>query len=354
MRIVLSYDYEIFFGAQPGPVDRTLIEPTDRLAQCAHAHGVPLAFFVDAGYLLRLNEARSRHAAAEREYGLVGAQLERLFRGGHELQLHVHPHWEDSLHTGEALRIDMSRPYLRDFPTAEIHTIVDRYLTALCEFTPRDRVIAFRSGGWALEPFADLGAALQRHGVFIDSSVFRGGFDPPPRSAFDFRRAPAKTAWWFRDDPQCEDPEGAFLEIPISAFPVSPLYYWKLLCVRQFGGERFRAYGQGAVSGGHAAKRRDAIRKLLTRTVYCATTDGYKASLLESQYEQARADGAENFVVIGHPKTTTPYSIEMLDRFLRRVAGEGDDVVSYQAFNDPVSRPRRIVADAGARSVAVS
>jgi len=54
MNIVLSTDYEVFFGHSTGTVEKTLLEPSQALCDVAARHGVPLVFFVDIGFLLRL------------------------------------------------------------------------------------------------------------------------------------------------------------------------------------------------------------------------------------------------------------------------------------------------------------
>ena len=53
MNIVVSLDYEIYFGRRSGSVERSLIEPTNALCDIALRNGIVLVFFVDIGYLLR-------------------------------------------------------------------------------------------------------------------------------------------------------------------------------------------------------------------------------------------------------------------------------------------------------------
>lgn len=327
MKTLLTFDYEIYFGRRTGTAERCLIEPTEALLDLAARHGAPLAFFVDAGYLLALRREMRKSEQLRRDHLAVCRQLKRLARRGHELQLHVHPHWEDARWEEGGWRLDLSRYALHAFPADEIEAIVRRYLDALRDLGGPSAGRAFRAGGWVIQPFSAIKAALARAGVAIDSTVFAGGHRGGTVQPFDFRRAPAKSRWRFDDDPLAEDPEGPFLEVPIASHRVSPAFYWGLACARKAGGERHRTFGDGeaiAMDGG------DLMRRLCAPSTSVVSADGYKASLLESAAADYRRRGLEDFVVIGHPKALTPFSLERLDQFLAgRKAGE---LANYSAY----------------------
>ena len=67
MNLILSLDYELFFGARHGTAQRCLIEPCQALLKITERVGAKLAFFVDAGYLCKLAEHAPRDTAARRE-----------------------------------------------------------------------------------------------------------------------------------------------------------------------------------------------------------------------------------------------------------------------------------------------
>ena len=46
--------------------------------------------------------------------------------------------------------------------------------------------------------------------------------------------------------------------------------------------------------------------------------DGPKAGWLQRAYREHKARGRECLVVMGHPKALTPYSLDCLERFLKR------------------------------------
>lgn len=313
MRTLLTLDYEVFFGRQTGSVARCVLEPTAALIDVAARHGAKLVFFVDAGFLLRLRAEMKGSARLAADHDALCRQVEALSRAGHEIQLHIHPHWEDSRWTGEGWDIDVRRYALQSFSPAEVHDIVGRYTAVLRELAGPDAAFAFRAGGWVIQPFQGIRSALLAHGVTIDSTVFAGGLSESPVQPYDFRGAPAKSRWRFDADPLVEAPHGPFLEVPIASRTLPPSFFWRLAAARKLGGARHRAFGDGAplaMEGG------DLRRRLTRATNSVVSLDGYKASFLAQSAREWQALGHEDFVAIGHPKALTPYSLERLDQFL--------------------------------------
>ncbi len=57
--------------------------------------------------------------------------------------------------------------------------------------------------------------------------------------------------------------------------------------------------------------------------------DGYKASLLDKAYKK---NIMENFVIIGHPKAFTEYSLNKFEKFITKVKSDGNSVITYPKF----------------------
>jgi hypothetical protein len=166
-----------------------------------------------------------------------------------------------------------------------------------------------------IQPFDRLAAALRSNGIWLDSSVFPGGVTTDSTQDLDFRRSPDKDHWRFDTDPLTEASQGYFLEIPNASMRVAPSAYWGLAMRKLAGGERHRRWGNGAAI---RSGKRDLGRRLLSRTTSAVSIDGPKAGWLESAYRQHRAKGRRCFVVLGHPKALTRYSIDCLEQFLGR------------------------------------
>ena len=313
MNIILSFDYEVFFGRRTGTVERTLLEPAEALCKIAARHGLPLVFFVDAGFLLRLREDGRRSPLLMRDHDRIMRQLETFVTAGHEIQLHVHSHWEDSYWNGEAWDINTLRYRLHDFGEAAISEIVKRYANALRDVTGGEGVFAYRAGGWVIQPFARIRSALRDAGIYIDSTIFAGGTAEGETHSFDFSNAPAASHWFFDDNPLELKSQGEFLEVPIASYRLSPAFYWRFAMAKKLGGSLHRPFGDGNAI---PLSRSDLVGKLSRWTTSVVSIDGYKSSFLIDAYRKYERAGKTDFVVIGHPKSLSRYSLQRLERFI--------------------------------------
>lgn len=331
MNVAITLDYEIFFGPKSGSVERSVLEPSEALAALAARYRVPLVFFVDACWLLRLRQQARSHPALGAEHDRVCRQLARFVKDGHELQVHVHPHWHDSWFDGERWHIDLRRYRLDDFGTRQISEIIAEAADLLREIADGKRVSAFRAGGWCIQPFNRLRRALLESGIYIDSTVYAGGRQTSASHRYDFTGAPSASRWFFDHDPLQPDDEGPFLEVPIASHRVSPLFYWKFAAARKLGWAGQQPFGDGvAVPLG----RDDLINKLLRPTPSVVSIDGMKADFLETAWREYAARDMEDFVVIGHPKAFTRGSLARLEAFL-----QAHRDLRYLGMNDYLDLP---------------
>lgn len=314
-RLLITLDYELFFGQRVGTVEHCMLRPIDRLMQVLDRHRAKLTLFVDAGYLHQLQLQAPKAECLGEDYRRIREQLRQLVGEGHDVQLHIHPHWEESRFEDGEWRTDTRRYRLHDFAPEQRERILGDYKKALTDIVG-DRVFAYRAGGWCLQPFETIGETLLRHGIWLDSTVYAMGYSPDDIRGFDFRGAPEKPLWRFDRDPLREDAAGRFLELPITSCKVSPLFYWKMAFLKKFARGAFKAFGDGSAMVANAAY----YRQLLTRSSYSvASIDGAKAGLLEQAYRHLdRSATPPIFNVMGHPKALSPYSLERLDRFLDR------------------------------------
>ena len=337
MQLILSLDYELYFGPRHGSPQRCLVEPCRALLNVIERVAGKLALFVDAGYLCKLEEHAGKSRAVREEANQVFRHLDELARAGHELHLHIHPHWEDTRRGEHGWEFDLRRYALHRFSAGEIEDIVKRYKRAIARFVGADAVFCYRAGGWVVQPFERLGPALRANGIWLDSSVFPGGITRDSTHSLDFRGSPDKDHWRFETDPLTEMRRGYFLEIPIASVQVAPWSYWGLALRKLAGGTRHRPWGNG---GALPLGKRDFAAKLLGRTASAVSIDGPKAGWLESAYREHRRRGRQCFVVMGHPKALSSYSITCLERFLKR----HPDIrpVGYAQY-EPVARHEHLV-----------
>ena len=312
MKFLLTLDYELFFGTNTGSPDGCLIYPTRVLTHELERHGFLVTLFVDAGYLDRLS--RSLQKLHKFQLERISTQLQQLVSRGHDVQLHVHPHWEDTHWTNGRWEIDTTRYRLQSFSCHAIAELLDRYTGLLGSITGI-RPTAFRAGGWCLQPFESLAGPLANAGIHIDSTVYTRGKSVNPGREFDFSMAPDLDRWRFDTNPVSAQDAGRFLEIPITAYRVSPLFYWEALWKKLV-----KRAGDKPLGDGHALSNSNEyyIRKLFRTEDTVASIDGARAHLIEHSYQKTRERRHSIFNVMGHPKSLTRNSVLALDQFLTR------------------------------------
>jgi hypothetical protein len=313
--ILITLDYEIFFGSNTGDQKQCVIYPTKKILNVLDKYGVKASFFVDSGYILKLNEYRKKHSILNNDYKELVAQIKKLSNEGHDIQLHIHSHWEDSYFDGTNWIIDTRRYRLHDFDKENIEDIVYRYKKVLTDIVG-DKVFAYRAGGWCVQPFEKLKNALKNNNIWMDSTVFKGGKNNSDTHYFNFSNAPKKSIWHFENDPLIEKNDGYFTELPISNYKLSPLFFWKLVFYRKFGSKKYKSFGNGVATKG---SKLDKLRMLTRFSNSVVSIDGYKASFLKKSYKQfSDKNDNSHFVIIGHPKALSEYSLEKLDDFLSK------------------------------------
>ena len=187
MNIYITLDYELFFGTKSGSVDNCIIKPTEALLKIVEPYDIKFVFFVDVGYLVKLEEHKEQYSELQDDYLKITSQIKYLAKKGHGIELHIHPHWEDSYYDGNDWAFDTSRYKLADFSSEKIERIVTKYtksLTRISGQTPK----AYRAGGWSAQPFKEIGKALKANDIYIDSTVFPGGYYESSAQYYDFRK----------------------------------------------------------------------------------------------------------------------------------------------------------------------
>lgn len=318
MNICLTLDYELYFGRQTGTAERCLLYPSNRFLDICDALNIRCTWFIDCGYLDKLNQLSADYPELKEEQRAVHAQIQRMVQSGHDCQLHIHPHWEDSGYNGSEWVMNTQRYKLSDFTTEEAAEIIFRYASALESVTGKP-VSAYRAGGWCVQPFSQVRDAFMKKGIRIDSSVYKNGFYSSGHYKYDFRKAPNKTRWQFQEDECVETKNGFFTEIPISSVLLSPFFFWKLFLLGRLFPARHKPIGNGFPIPS-PGKRRSYLTKWNEHPLFF---EGY---FVESLPGAVRAYISQNtgneLVALAHPKAFTEYSLDRLPDILGKLKKE--------------------------------
>jgi hypothetical protein len=292
---VFSLDYEIY-GNGEGSLRDLVLDPTQRLAELFQEFGVPFVVFAEAVEFAKMEEAQS-----DPDTAAVRAQLRELRDGDHEIALHLHPWWANARYQDGQWCLDWSERNICTLPPDRAEAIVSeaiRYLRySLCD--PHFKPLSFRSGLWAMQPTQVVADVLVRHGVRVDSSVFKGG--RVHALGLDYRPAAANDGFWrFGKEVNQPDPHGALWEIPIYTQMVP---FWQMM-----GSKRLKLQNKMRSSGrGTPLPRRwrDFLRFRYPKKLdFCRMSFEEMRDAVEAACEEGKARrGATSCVVaIGHSK----------------------------------------------------
>lgn len=305
--IIISFDYELFFGDEPGTVQKSLLEPTAMLMNALERAGAKATFFVDylmLKYMLAENETTKAEALH------IIEQLKEMVLRGHRIELHLHPHWIDAKYVnGKWDFSDFSHYCLNSFPKEEITRMFvegTEFLEQIArEVDSSYKIIAFRAGGWAILPFEMMKEGFEKAGIRIDSSVMKGRIIQANGYTLDFSKSPSKAIYRFSSDVLNEEAEGSFIEAQIGSFRHSIL----TTLLRNNYYNKHREQFKRLTDGTHNRKNdTQKPTELLTRWQAFHKMQGFSLAGMPSyllNYE-IRKSKAPYVVIISHPKDITP------------------------------------------------
>lgn len=333
MQVYLSLDYELFLQDPGCNIQSSLIEPTNRLNAILEKNGVRAVYFVDAGYIAALNRQRSHFAVLNSDYEKVADQLISFNKYGHEIGLHIHPHWEDTYFDGAKWLVDLSRFKLADFDQATASHIFKQYYALLTEHT-HQQIVSYRAGGWCIEPFSYIRSAMKECGISIDSTVYHGGKKQTATHSFDFTSYPNKDIWHFELDPFIEDANGFFTEIPSATYNLHPRVFWRLMFHALI-----KKITKSKSGNGVKPSRTEILSKLIFKTTEAVSIDSFKSTALLNAFKQAERNNQQHFCIIGHPKCFTQETYHHVKRLVEYALLQGH---TFSTFNQTILRHNNI------------
>lgn len=306
-KVIISFDYELFFGDEPGTVQKSVLEPTSMLMDAMEYAGAKATFFVDY-LMLKYMMAENNETRAEAQ--LIINQLKEMVRRGHRIELHLHPHWVDAKYVnGKWDFSDFSHYCLNSFPKEEITKMFvegTQFLENIArEVQPEYKIIAFRAGGWAILPFALMKEGFEKAGIKVDSSVMQGCKIYANDMELDFTNAPKESMYRFEDDVLRVNSNGQFVEAQICSFRFSVLSSLLAIHYAKNHPEQFKPLTDGT----HKRKNEKHLpQPHLNKWQIMHRSQAFGLGGLPSfllNYEIRRSD-ASHLVIISHPKDILP------------------------------------------------
>jgi hypothetical protein len=330
--LFLTFDYEIFFGNDSGTLEKCIFDPIDALTPLLDEVGAKATFFVDILHYYRLNELRQYHSALDQQAKDFKIHVQHLLSLGHDIQLHLHPHWLDAVYLEKENRWRFSYEHYRLHDLEDSNGGIDtiggnvkfgkELLSDICsEVDSEHEIMAFRAGGYCLEPFSYIKNALEVNGIHIDSSVARNcvvkigmGFEQ------DFSKTPNIPYWRFENKVLEPQSNGPFCEVPVTAIRIPTLLKIMYILKRKRLGLNWQRYGNGlSMDHSHGKRGIDILRRIFTPFDDMLLTSERSVDelnyILKRHVHLMKANGPA--VLMGHSKALSRASLHQLGKFLR-------------------------------------
>jgi hypothetical protein len=304
--IYLTFDYELFFGEDSGSLENSILKPTNLLLDTLKECNAPATFYIDTIYIEKLLEYNLLD-----KYELVKLQIQRMIKEGHRVELHLHPHWYDAIYIPKTKRWKFptyEHYRLHSYNEKEIEHIFDKSVDLLYkivhEVDSDYKFYSYRAGGWCIQPFDKIKPSLEKHGIFVDSSVVPGFVSSSEAHFFDFLNHETFARYKFNDKLEENLQSGIFTEFPAS---VIKLNFFEKICNKLFMYfEDSKIIGDGI---GIAINKKEVFfNKFRTSSVILSLENISKYMLLYCIKKNYNKD----IVIVSHPKYLANFSYKSI------------------------------------------
>jgi len=330
--ISITFDYELFMGKNYVSENDVLIAPTRKLCKMLQSEGVSATFFADVFCPIRYRELGQTFFPDS-----FDNQLKEMAIMGHDVQLHTHPHWLKATQVGE--NVVFERKYYRlhnwmneSGDTSPIKKIIHQgkeYLENVMWAVDKEyKCIAFRSGGYCLQPESLLAPLLISEGIKIDSSVCYGHCYNKDGMAYDYTNLSSNYNFFFNDrcglrDGIKECPrDGGLFEVPVFGYNAFPYRAIASRINRRISKEKAKGCGM-ALSPAKPITKFQRIKNLFT-AYNMLTFDFFNAESMIYMINKISHEGIckkDNLYIsiISHPKIQTNQHITNMQRAIQQL-----------------------------------
>ena len=217
--LILTFDYELFLN-ESGTIENCILKPVNQLRSILKKGNIKAVFFIDVLFLIRLEEEKLHD-----QYAQVKNNIQELIKDGHDIELHLHPHWIDAkydvkkgiwnLKDNKNYRVHKVSKNLRIKLFSDAYHLLDKIGK---EVKWDFKITSFRAGGLCLQPFKDFEPLFKQFDILIDSSVAPEMVTETETHYYNYNNAPQNGVYKFSSDPLIEKSNGEFIEFPIPHF----------------------------------------------------------------------------------------------------------------------------------------
>lgn len=324
--IILTADYELFLGEESGSVSECMIEPTNKLLSILEKNNSKMTVFWDILHYYRLLELERNFSELKQDRILIEEQILDLASRGHDIQLHLHPHWLDAKYQNSKWTFKYDRFKLHKLSSENNHEDINTIIGCvtiskklmedlITKVKPDYRVTTFRAGGYLIEPFEEIKDALLNNVINVDSSVCPHFVNNHGIFSFDFRSYPSKSEYNFEFTPKNISNNGTFIEIPITTVKISVVLNIFFTLLRLIKYSHLESERKGSSVGEYFKQDRIYFKKLFSFThprINQLTTD----NSFKERFSYKIKKVSEYSTMILHPKLLNSHSFKILDQYV--------------------------------------
>jgi hypothetical protein len=324
--IYLTIDYELFLGNNTGAVLDCMVKPTEELLRILAINNSKMTVFWDILHYRRCLDYVEIYPSLQNDIDLIKSQIVKIIELGHDVQLHLHPHWLDAIYNGEKWEFLYDHFSLCSLDETSLKKCIlgsIELINSIIKPIKNDYMVrAFRAGGYLIEPFFKVSKIFENTGIFIDSSVCPNMINNGKISPFDFRGYPAISKYKFTASPKILNDNGKFIEYPIKTITIPyfrDLYfkiYRKFYYPKLESGRKGTGVGNISCEESFRSKLINVKRKLFSnqyQRTYMLTTD----SMFYEKFKYLLKQSNDNDVMILHPKLLNSHNLEILEKMIR-------------------------------------
>ena len=335
INLFLTFDYEFPLGGWTVSPEAALIEPTRHiLALCAKLQ-VRAVFFVDVLAFIRFRELGNDSFEQS-----IRKQLTEIVEQGHDIQLHLHPHWFTSCFENGIYKL--SKDFrLADFSETEINDMVAQGIDYLNKIAKPVNLgytcLAFRAGGYNLDNSPLIFKILAENGIRIDSSLCHGYYFASDISIVDYRGLPNQSNWFFTNGQYRIPTFSGIYEIPIAGKKKTVFEAPTFIKAIFHKGRMPENRGSIIHSGNKLSFRQKWGKALSSRML---TFDNYTYSsrflmhILKDNIKNFSRQQEINLAVISHPKAMDRYNYQLMEDFIVSAQKRYGNQVVFTTFQE--------------------
>jgi peptidoglycan/xylan/chitin deacetylase (PgdA/CDA1 family) len=286
-------------GKDSGTATKSIIEPTDKILKLLKQYDSKAIFFVDATYLMALKKYNHPDLV------LIEKQLEDIVSMGSSVELHLHPQWLDA-------KPDKDRWVFESFDRYRLHSLSKEEINQLfkdgidiLENITKQKVKAFRAGGWSITPFSSLNDAFIENDIKLDMSVLPGFYkNELPMHFYDFTKTPKKEYYKFNEDVCVESSTGLFLEVPVTTYKMYGIDLAINNIIKKFTNKKIYGDGKGLETSNVPENK---LKRLFTNNIRSASIESQSNYFFMKSLKKLENRKILSYVM--HPKTLCDISL---------------------------------------------